>query len=207
MSYLVQYFNDAGNYSVQVRLAMTSVLGAGSELGPVHLMSSMHNRACGSTPLAVVALEPPSLTGAVVTEREGTCTLSAPHSFICADAQSPFPLLNHVCSPPPPHTPVQGADHMHGCYGGTSALFTVTDWVASPSWDGRLGLVVATDIAVYPPGSPARPTGRADGTLTEGFRGLQYWGLRMRWIGGMTSCGACQAPLLGTCTVLRTTTH
>jgi 3-hydroxy-3-methylglutaryl CoA synthase len=54
---------------------------------------------------------------------------------------------------------LQGADHMHGCYGGTSALFTVSDWVASPSWDGRLGLVVATDIAVYPPGSPARPTG------------------------------------------------
>jgi len=48
---------------------------------------------------------------------------------------------------------------MHGCYGGTSALFTVTDWVSSPSWDGRLGLVVATDIAVYPPGSAARPTG------------------------------------------------
>lgn len=56
---------------------------------------------------------------------------------------------------------LQGCDHMHGCYGGTSALLTVADWVASPSWDGRLGLVVATDIAVYPPASPARPTGAA----------------------------------------------
>jgi 3-hydroxy-3-methylglutaryl CoA synthase len=53
----------------------------------------------------------------------------------------------------------QGSDHMHGCYGGTAALLSVADWVASPSWDGRLGLAVATDIAVYPEGSPARPTG------------------------------------------------
>jgi hydroxymethylglutaryl-CoA synthase len=55
----------------------------------------------------------------------------------------------------------QGSDHMHGCYGGTAALLSVADWVASPSWDGRLGLAVATDIAVYPEGSPARPTGAA----------------------------------------------
>jgi hypothetical protein len=54
---------------------------------------------------------------------------------------------------------MQGSDHMHGCYGGTAALLSVADWVASPSWDGRLGLAVATDIAVYPEGSPARPTG------------------------------------------------
>lgn len=57
------------------------------------------------------------------------------------------------------NTTLQGSDHQHGCYGGTSALFSVADWVASPSWDGRLGLAVATDIAVYPEGSPARPTG------------------------------------------------
>jgi hydroxymethylglutaryl-CoA synthase len=48
---------------------------------------------------------------------------------------------------------------MHGCYGATAALLSVADWVAAPGWDGRLGVVVATDIAVYPPGSPARPTG------------------------------------------------
>eukprot|EP00775_Hariotina_reticulata_P002498 gene2498-2802_t len=57
------------------------------------------------------------------------------------------------------NTSIQGSDHMHGCYGGTAALFAVADWVSSPSWDGRLGLAVATDIAVYPEGSPARPTG------------------------------------------------
>ncbi|WIA07941.1 hypothetical protein OEZ85_007418 [Tetradesmus obliquus] len=57
------------------------------------------------------------------------------------------------------NTTLQGSDHMHGCYGGTAALLSVADWVGSPSWDGRLGLAVATDIAVYPEGSPARPTG------------------------------------------------
>ncbi|KAF8072356.1 HMGCS-2 [Scenedesmus sp. PABB004] len=57
------------------------------------------------------------------------------------------------------NTSLAVSDHTHGCYGGVSALLAAADWVAGPSWDGRLALVVATDIAVYPPGSPARPTG------------------------------------------------
>jgi 3-hydroxy-3-methylglutaryl CoA synthase len=55
--------------------------------------------------------------------------------------------------------PLQGADNVHGCYGGTAALLHAADWVSGPSWDGRLALVVATDIAVYEEGSPARATG------------------------------------------------
>ena len=53
----------------------------------------------------------------------------------------------------------QVADNVHGCYGGTAALLHACDWVAGPSWDGRLALAVATDIAVYEEGSPARATG------------------------------------------------
>jgi hydroxymethylglutaryl-CoA synthase len=34
------------------------------------------------------------------------------------------------------------------------------NWISSPSWDGRYGIVVATDVAVYEEG-PARPTGGA----------------------------------------------
>ncbi len=49
---------------------------------------------------------------------------------------------------------------MNACYGGTNALFSAFDWVESRAWDGRLAVVVCTDIAVYAKG-PARPTGGA----------------------------------------------
>ncbi|RVW16267.1 Hydroxymethylglutaryl-CoA synthase [Vitis vinifera] len=39
-------------------------------------------------------------------------------------------------------------------------LFNCVNWVESSSWDGRYGLVVCTDSAVYAEG-PARPTGGA----------------------------------------------
>ncbi|KAG5456601.1 MAG: hydroxymethylglutaryl-coenzyme A synthase C terminal-domain-containing protein, partial [Olpidium bornovanus] len=55
---------------------------------------------------------------------------------------------------------VEGVDTTNACYGGTSALFNAVNWVESSSWDGRLALVVAGDIAVYASGS-ARPTGGA----------------------------------------------
>lgn len=54
---------------------------------------------------------------------------------------------------------LQGVDNVHACYGGTAALLHAADWVAGPSWDGRLALVVGTDIAIYEEGSPARATG------------------------------------------------
>lgn len=55
---------------------------------------------------------------------------------------------------------VEGIDTTNACYGGTAALFNAVSWVESRSWDGRLAIVVAADIAVYEAG-PARPTGGA----------------------------------------------
>lgn len=60
---------------------------------------------------------------------------------------------------------VEGIDTTNACYGGTAALFNAINWIESSSWDGRLALVVAADIAVYNKGdedtASARPTGGA----------------------------------------------
>uniref|UniRef100_A0A5B6Z923 Hydroxymethylglutaryl-CoA synthase n=1 Tax=Davidia involucrata TaxID=16924 RepID=A0A5B6Z923_DAVIN len=58
------------------------------------------------------------------------------------------------------NTDIEGVDSTNACYGGTAALFNCVNWVESSSWDGRYGLVVCTDSAVYADG-PARPTGGA----------------------------------------------
>ncbi|GAY41276.1 hypothetical protein CUMW_058170 [Citrus unshiu] len=58
------------------------------------------------------------------------------------------------------NTDIEGVDSTNACYGGTAALFNCVNWVESASWDGRYGLVVCTDSAVYAEG-PARPTGGA----------------------------------------------
>lgn len=55
---------------------------------------------------------------------------------------------------------IEGCDTTNACYGGTNALFNTLNWVESSSWDGRYGLVVSGDIAVYKSGA-ARPTGGA----------------------------------------------
>ncbi|KAL5677809.1 hypothetical protein ACJX0J_013940, partial [Zea mays] len=55
---------------------------------------------------------------------------------------------------------IEGVDSSNACYGGTAALLNCVNWVESNSWDGRYGLVVCTDSAVYAEG-PARPTGGA----------------------------------------------
>ncbi|KAG0196534.1 Hydroxymethylglutaryl-CoA synthase, cytoplasmic [Mortierella sp. GBA30] len=55
---------------------------------------------------------------------------------------------------------VEGVDTKNACFGGTASVFHAVDWIESSSWDGRLALVVAADIATYAPG-PARPTGGA----------------------------------------------
>nr|CAD1835437.1 unnamed protein product [Ananas comosus var. bracteatus] len=55
---------------------------------------------------------------------------------------------------------IEGVDSTNACYGGTAALLNCVNWVESNSWDGRYGLVVCTDSAVYAEG-PARPTGGA----------------------------------------------
>ena len=55
---------------------------------------------------------------------------------------------------------IEGVTSINACYGATDALFNTINWVQSNSWDGRFGIVVAADIAVYKKG-PARPTGGA----------------------------------------------
>ncbi|MED6207454.1 hypothetical protein PIB30_035933 [Stylosanthes scabra] len=58
------------------------------------------------------------------------------------------------------NTDIEGVDSTNACYGGTAALFNCVNWVESSSWDGRYGLVICADSAVYAEG-PARPTGGA----------------------------------------------
>lgn len=58
------------------------------------------------------------------------------------------------------NTNVEGVDTVNACYGGTNALFNTVAWVESSAWDGRDGIVVAGDIALYKKGN-ARPTGGA----------------------------------------------
>lgn len=58
------------------------------------------------------------------------------------------------------NTGLEGVTSINACYGGTAALFHTVDWVESSAWDGRYGLVVCGDVAVYEKG-PARPTGGA----------------------------------------------
>lgn len=46
-------------------------------------------------------------------------------------------------------TDVEGVDNINACYGGTAALLNTCAWIDSPQWDGRWGIVVTGDIAVY----------------------------------------------------------
>lgn len=55
---------------------------------------------------------------------------------------------------------IEGVDTINACYGGTNALFNTVSWIESSAWDGRNGIVVAGDIALYKKGN-ARPTGGA----------------------------------------------
>eukprot|EP00250_Pteridium_aquilinum_P012799 c20952_g1_i1 orf=359-1750(+) len=58
------------------------------------------------------------------------------------------------------NTDIEGVDSTNACYGGTAALLNCANWVESSAWDGRYGLVIAADSAVYAEGA-ARPTGGA----------------------------------------------
>ena len=55
---------------------------------------------------------------------------------------------------------IEGVTNVNACYGGTNALFNTINCMQSEVWDGRLGLVVCSDVAVYAKGN-ARPTGGA----------------------------------------------
>jgi hydroxymethylglutaryl-CoA synthase len=46
----------------------------------------------------------------------------------------------------------------HACYGGTAGVMTALDWIRAGSNRGRKALVVCSDIARYPLGSPGEPT-------------------------------------------------
>ncbi|KAI8724015.1 Hydroxymethylglutaryl-CoA synthase [Fusarium sp. LHS14.1] len=58
------------------------------------------------------------------------------------------------------NTNIEGVDTINACYGGTNAVFNTINWIESSAWDGRDGIVVAGDIALYAKGN-ARPTGGA----------------------------------------------
>ena len=60
----------------------------------------------------------------------------------------------------PNNKDIEGVTSINACYGATNALINTLNYVDSPYWDGRLGIVVAVDIAVYRKGN-ARPTGGA----------------------------------------------
>lgn len=55
---------------------------------------------------------------------------------------------------------IQGTDCVHACFGATAAVLAAADWIEGRAWDGRFAIVVATDAAIYPPGS-ARASGGA----------------------------------------------
>ena len=55
---------------------------------------------------------------------------------------------------------IEGVTSINACYGGTNALLNTLNWMESNAWDGRYGIVVAADLAVYEKG-PARATGGA----------------------------------------------
>lgn len=56
---------------------------------------------------------------------------------------------------------VEGVDNINACYGGTASIFNIINWMESSYWDGRLGLVVSTDVAVYKRECSAHATGGA----------------------------------------------
>ena len=49
------------------------------------------------------------------------------------------------------NTSIEGVDNINACYGGTAAMLNTVAWMQSEAWDGRLGLVVASDVACYSP--------------------------------------------------------
>lgn len=54
---------------------------------------------------------------------------------------------------------IEGIMSVHACYGGTAALFNTIAWMESEAWDGRMGIVIMSDIAVYEDGSSRATAG------------------------------------------------
>ena len=55
---------------------------------------------------------------------------------------------------------IEGVTTVNACYGSTNAIFNTLNWIESSAWDGRYGIVLSSDIAVYTKGN-ARATGGA----------------------------------------------
>ena len=55
---------------------------------------------------------------------------------------------------------IEGVTSINACYGSTNAIFNTLNWIDSASWDGRYGIIISSDVAVYPKGN-ARATGGA----------------------------------------------
>jgi hydroxymethylglutaryl-CoA synthase len=73
------------------------------------------------------------------------------------DAAKPIASFVHGLLGLPPEC--RSFDATHACYGGTAALRMAADWCAHRgAAKGQAALVVATDIARYPVGSPGEPT-------------------------------------------------
>ncbi|ADM12371.1 3-hydroxy-3-methylglutaryl-CoA synthase 2 [Encephalitozoon intestinalis ATCC 50506] len=60
----------------------------------------------------------------------------------------------------PGNTSICGCDSVHACYSATNALLNAVSWMESSLWDGRLAIVVATDVAMYKD-KRCQPTGGA----------------------------------------------
>lgn len=58
----------------------------------------------------------------------------------------------------PGNSSICGSDSVHACYSGTNALLNAIAWMESSLWDGRLAVVVASDVAMYKDKS-CQPTG------------------------------------------------
>ena len=43
--------------------------------------------------------------------------------------------------------PQQGVDCVNACLGATTAVFNAVNWMESRAWDGRLAVVVASDVS------------------------------------------------------------
>lgn len=56
------------------------------------------------------------------------------------------------------HPACRTVELKHACYGGTAALMTAAQWIASGAARGRKALVVATDVARYGFGTAGEPT-------------------------------------------------
>jgi len=76
---------------------------------------------------------------------ETACDMSRPLSQFVADR---LELRGHL----------RTYEVKHACYGASAALRQAVEWIASGAADGRVALVVASDVALYAPADPGEPT-------------------------------------------------